>query len=91
MSVVQFSVDFLILILTLFAQIIPPPSLLLDSQSSTWCLAVDLCIWFLQLLDDCSMMTIMVVTNLITGQGVGPDSNSQPAKHLNSNSQPAKC
>ncbi|KAL6081808.1 hypothetical protein STEG23_004723 [Scotinomys teguina] len=34
---------------------------------SPWCLSVDLCICFHQLLDEGSMMTVMVFTNLITG------------------------
>ncbi|KAL6057963.1 hypothetical protein STEG23_015831, partial [Scotinomys teguina] len=47
----------------------PLPSLQLDSWSSAWCLAVDLCVCFHHLLDEGSMMTIRVVINLMTGEG----------------------
>ena len=56
------SVDFFIMILTSLARIFPPPSLQLDSQSLAWCLVVDLCIWFCQLLDE-------GFTNLIIEEG----------------------
>ena len=59
------SVHFSIMILTFLAHIFPPPSLRLDSLSLTWCLGVDLCIWFCQLLDESSMMVVGVFTNLI--------------------------
>ncbi|KAL6072335.1 hypothetical protein STEG23_033740, partial [Scotinomys teguina] len=38
----------------------------LDSRSLTWLLAVDLCICFHQLLDESSMKTVRIFTNLIT-------------------------
>lgn len=44
-------VDFSLMILTSIAHVFPPPSLGLDSQSLAWCLVVDLCIWFHQLLE----------------------------------------
>ena len=62
-------VGFPVMIMTLLAHIIPLPSLQMDSQSVARCLTVDLCICFYQLLDEGSMMTVMVVTNLNTGQG----------------------
>ncbi|KAL6030278.1 hypothetical protein STEG23_009293 [Scotinomys teguina] len=37
------------------------------AEPSAWCLAVALCICFHQLLDEDSMMTVRVVTNLVTG------------------------
>lgn len=49
----------------IFAHIIALTSLGLVFRSSVYCLAVDLCICFYQLLDEGSMMTIKVVTNLI--------------------------
>ena len=55
------------MILTPFVYIIPPPSLQLDSQHLALCLAVDLCICFLHLLDKSSVMAIKVVINLFTG------------------------
>ena len=51
-----------------FAHIIPP-LLLLDFKSVLQCLAMDLCIRFHQLLDEGSVMTIRMVTNLITAEG----------------------
>ena len=41
-----------VMILSSLAHIIPFPSLQLNSQSSTWCLVVGLCIWFNHLLND---------------------------------------
>ena len=52
-----------------FARIIAPLSLQLYSQSLAQCLAVDLCIYFHQLLDEGSMMTIKVVINCFQGKG----------------------
>lgn len=48
--------------------IIPPSSLKFDSTSSAWILAVDLCTHVHQLLDEGSMTTIRVLTNLIIGE-----------------------
>lgn len=48
-----------------FAHIIALLSLPLDSRSSAQCLTIDLCACLSQLLDEGSMLTIMVVLNLI--------------------------
>ena len=44
-------------------------SISLDFRSSAWCLIVDLCISFHQLLDESFMMIVGVFTKLITGKG----------------------
>lgn len=46
------SIDFSTVILTSLAHIIPSSSLWLNLQSFAWCLVVDLCIWFCQLLNE---------------------------------------
>ena len=63
------SVDFSSMLLTSLVHVFPPPTLQLDSQRSAWCLVVDFCIWFHQLLDEGSMMIVGVFINLITGEG----------------------
>ena len=63
------TIDISIMILTSLAHIFPPPSLQLDSQSAAWCLVVELCIWFCQLLDEGSMMIVGVFIKLITREG----------------------
>ena len=67
-------VDFPIMPLIPFAHIILLPSLHMVSHSSAQSLTLDRCIILHQLLDDDSVMTIRVVTNLITGedQYMGP-------------------
>ena len=62
-------VGFLVISLTLWAPIILPPFLQQDSVRLPQCLAVGLCNCFHQLLDEGSLVTIGVVTNLITGDG----------------------
>ena len=51
------------------AHTILPLSLQYVSQNMDQYLAVDLCICFHQLLDECFLMTIRIVTNMITGEG----------------------
>lgn len=63
------SVGFPVMILTPpLAHIISPPSLHLDSRSSAQCMAVGPCIYFHQVRDKGSIVTIRAITKLITGE-----------------------